>query len=169
MTANRSGTPLTVLLVVIVAMGGILAWSRYRASQAAEIHLSQSPAGETITDEIYIGGAVPSPGYYPLSDEDSIAELLQAAGSPQTGPDSAIITLHVGEAGEKESPQKINLNRAEAWLLEALPGIGEERAEAIVSYRQEQGPFQNVQELVKVPGIGSGTFEEIKHLITVAD
>lgn len=96
-----------------------------------------------------------------------MAELLRAAGGTQT--DSTVISLHLNGAGEEMSPQQINLNRAEAWLLEAMPGIGGERAEAIVSYRREQGPFQNIQELVKVPGIGPGTFAEIKHLITVAD
>ncbi len=167
MTANRLETPLAVMLVAIVAVGGIMAWSRYHASQAAEIHLSQSPAGEALPNGIYIGGAVPNPGFYPLSAEDSVAELLHAAGGTQT--DSTVINLHLSEAGEEASPQQINLNRAEAWLLEALPGIGGERAKAIVSYRREQGPFQNIQELVKVPGIGPGTFAEIKHLITVAD
>jgi len=167
MTANRLGTPLIILLAVIVAVGGIWAWSRYRAGQAGEIHLNQSLPGEAPPNEIYIGGAVPNPGFYPLGDEDSVAELLRAAGGPETS--SAIISLYANEPGEAVSPQRINLNRAEAWLLEALPSIGEERADAIVSYRHEQGPFQNVQELMKVPGIGPGTFEEIKHLITVAD
>ena len=169
MTANRLWTPLIILLVVIVAVGGILAWSRYRASQADEIHLSRSPTGEALPDEIYIGGTIPNPGFYPLRDEDSVAELFQAAGGPETGANPKIITLHISAAGEESSPQKINLNNAESWLLRALPGIGEERAAAIVTYRYEQGSFQNIQELMKVPGIGPGTFEEIKHLITVAN
>jgi competence protein ComEA len=80
-----------------------------------------------------------------------------------------VITLHIGEAGDEVAPQKINLNRAEAWLLEALPEIGEERANAIIDYRSEYGPFRSINELTKVSGIGTKTLEQIKHLITVAD
>jgi len=68
-----------------------------------------------------------------------------------------------------EAPQKVNLNRAEVWLLEALPGIGEERAKAIVDYRLEQGAFRSINELTKVTGIGVKTFEQVKPLISVAD
>ena len=66
-------------------------------------------------------------------------------------------------------PQKINLNRAEAWLLEALPEIGESRAQAIIDYREQNGPFHNINELIKVEGIGTATYEKIKDRITVAD
>jgi len=54
-------------------------------------------------------------------------------------------------------------------LLEALPGIGETRAQAIIDYRQQNGPFHNINELTKVEGIGIATYEKIKHLISVAD
>lgn len=74
--------------------------------------------------------------------------------------------IHVGK---EESPQKVDLNRAEAWLLQALPGIGESRAQAIIKYRQEKGPFRQTSDLMKVEGIGPATYEPIKHLITVAE
>jgi competence protein ComEA len=70
---------------------------------------------------------------------------------------------------EGEPPQKVNINRAEAWLLGALPGIGEVRAQAIIDYRQQNGPFRSTNELLKVAGIGTATYERIKDLITVAD
>ena len=71
--------------------------------------------------------------------------------------------------GEEIQPQRININRAEAWLLEALPGIGETRAQAIIDFRNQNGVFHNINELLKVKGIGVTTYEQIKHLITVAD
>lgn len=73
------------------------------------------------------------------------------------------------EAGEQQEPQKIDINRAEVWLLKALPGIGETLAQRIVDYRQQNGSFHNTNELLKVAGIGTTTYERIKHLITVAD
>ncbi len=169
MTANKLWTPLTILLAVIIAVGGILAWSRYHTSQAAGISLASNLTEERLPNEIYIGGAVTNPGFYPLKRNDSIEALVQAAGGADISAELRSIKLHIGEIGEDSSPQKIDINRAEIWLLEALPGIGEERAKAIITYRREQGPFHTVKELMKVPGIGIGTFEGIKYLITVAD
>ncbi|MDO8568153.1 MAG: ComEA family DNA-binding protein [Dehalococcoidales bacterium] len=71
--------------------------------------------------------------------------------------------------GGQDSPQsqKINLNRADAWLLAALPDIGQTRAQAIVNYRQKNGPFRSTNELLKVEGIGTAIYDKIKDLITV--
>ncbi len=70
-------------------------------------------------------------------------------------------------AAPGDGPQKVDVNRAEAWLLAALPGIGEGRAKAIVDYRQKHGPYRDINELLKVPGIGDTIFEGIRQLITV--
>ncbi len=50
----------------------------------------------------------------------------------------------------------IDLNGADVYDLQRLPGIGEKRAQAIVEYREEHGPFQSVEDLGLVPGIGEG-------------
>jgi competence protein ComEA len=47
--------------------------------------------------------------------------------------------------------------------------MGETKARSIIEYRRQNGPFRDVNELVKVEGIGTATLEEISHLITVAD
>jgi len=74
-----------------------------------------------------------------------------------------------GEVNPAELPQKIDINRAEAWLLEALPGIGESKAQAIIAYRQQNGGFKHITEITEVEGIGPAIYEEIKDLITVGD
>ena len=51
--------------------------------------------------------------------------------------------------------------------LQQLPGIGEVRAHSIMEYRQEHGPFEKVEDITRVSGIGSGVFEDIIDLITV--
>jgi competence ComEA-like helix-hairpin-helix protein len=66
-------------------------------------------------------------------------------------------------------PQKIDINRAEAWLLEALPGIGPSKAQAIIDYRQQNGGFGHIAEITEVPGIGETIYENIRDLITVGD
>jgi len=159
-------TLITILLVVIIAIISMVAWSRYRQSQAIEISM---PAFQELRGEIYIGGVVSSPGFYSLKAGDTVEALIQAAGGTTSSADLGWLKLYIPQTGEEEQPQKIDLNRAEAWLLEALPGIGETRAQAIIDYRQQNGPFNNINELIKVEGIGTATYEKIKHLITVAD
>jgi comEA protein len=66
-------------------------------------------------------------------------------------------------------PQKIDINRAEAWLLEALPGIGPSKAQSIIDYRQQNGGFSDISELLNVSGIGQDIYQKIKDLITVGD
>ena len=164
---SKYWTLLIILLIATITVGGIEVWSRYRGSQPIEISISTPTSQEQLTD-IYIGGAVNNPGFYPLRGEDSIEALTQAAGGTTTSADLSKIRLYIPQV-EEEAPQKVDLNRAEAWLLEALPGIGESRAKAIIAYRQQNGPFQNIGELIKVKGIGATIYEQIKHLITVAD
>ena len=61
----------------------------------------------------------------------------------------------------------INVNTASATELEALPGVGEVIAQAIVDYRTENGPFASVDQLLDVSGIGEATLEDIRELVTV--
>ena len=162
---NKYGTLITILLVAIIAISSIVACSRYSRSQLVEI---STPSVQELQGEIYIGGAVTNPGFYPLKAGDTIEALIQAAGGT-TNADLSWLKLYFSQTGEEEQSQKIDLNRAEAWLLEALEGIGETRAQAIIDYREQNGLFNNINELTKVKGIGATTYEKIKHLITVAD
>lgn len=65
--------------------------------------------------------------------------------------------------------QKIDINRAEAWLLEALPGIGPAKAQAIIDYRQQNGGFSHIYEITNVPGISTTMYQNIEGMITVGD
>lgn len=62
---------------------------------------------------------------------------------------------------------RINLNTASPQELTALEGIGEVKAQAIISYRTEHGDFLNIEEVLRVKGIGEKTFEKIKDDICV--
>ena len=165
--ASKYRTPLTISLLAIIITASIVVWSRYNANQPTEITIANPPHEEQ-PGEIQIGGAVNNPGLYPLKAGDSIAVLVQAAGGTTTGSESDDIRLYIPEVGEDPS-QKIDLNRAEVWLLKALPGIGSDRANAIVAYRNQNGPFRNTSELIKVSGIGTKTFQQVEPLVTVAD
>jgi len=169
MTAGRfinGWTLMAIILVAIIVAGSVVIWSRYSRNQAIEISVvpDREPQGE-----IYIGGEVHNPGFYPLEAGDSIGDVIRAAGGTTDSADLSQLELLVRDAAEGEPLQKVNINLAEAWLLEALPGIGKVRAQAVIEYRRQNGPFRNINELVKVEGIGTTSYEQIKHLITVAD
>jgi competence protein ComEA len=154
------------VLVIIIIAGGIVIWSKYSRSQAVEISLVPAP---TLQGDIYVGGEVNNPGLYPLEVGDNIEGMLQVAGGTTDNADLSQLELIVPGLEEEASSQKVNINLAEAWLLETLPGIGQVRAQSIIDYRRQNGPFRSTNELVDVEGIGTATYEKIKHLITVAD
>ena len=156
---------LAVILAAVIIASGITIGMKYHSSTGTEISLVPEKAFQ---GNIYVGGRVNNPGIYPLFAGDSVDDLIRAAGGIQEGAEIADIRLIFSDA-EKNTPQKININRAEAWLLEALPGIGEERARAIIDYRTQHGLFHDIFELANVPGLGGSVFEETKDLITVSD
>ncbi len=62
----------------------------------------------------------------------------------------------------------VNLNAASAAQLQTLPGVGSSTAERIVEYRQKNGAFKKIEELMNVKGIGEKSFLKLKPLITIA-
>lgn len=61
----------------------------------------------------------------------------------------------------------ININLADSQTLQKLPGIGPAKSQAIISYREQNGTFNNIQDLLKVSGIGDATFTNLEALVTV--
>jgi len=165
--ADRLYLFITVFLVVAAIAGGVTLAVQRSKSQPMEIVLSQTEPPEQ-SGELYIGGAVANPGVYSLKEGDTLQTLLSDAGI-EPDADLSHIEIYVPREGEAELPQKIDINRAEPWLLEALPGIGAVLAQRIVDYRSENGPFRIIEDLLKVSGIGTAKFEQIKDYITVSD
>ena len=154
-----------LVLLIVIAVSGYFTWQGLSEHRPIEIQLSPEPQFE---GEIYIGGAVTNPGFYPFTTSDRLSELLRAAGGVNNA-EPERWRLHISEAGIMETPQLIDINRAEVWLLKTLPDIGDARAEAIVNYRTLNGRFRNINELTRVKDIGPAIFERVKALITVAD
>lgn len=157
---------LAVLIIDGTIVGGLVAWSEYRPGKPIEILLA--PQSE-FQGNINISGAVANPGLYPFQSTDTMETLLKAAGGKAGNDSTGRFELYVADMSREHELQKVDINRAGAWLLEALPGIKEVKAQAIIDYREQNGPFRNIKEITRVEGIGTGTFEQIKHLITVAD
>jgi competence ComEA-like helix-hairpin-helix protein len=166
-SAQRVYLFITVFLFVAAVVGGIMLAVQHGRSDSTEIILSETVPPE-ISGEVCIEGAVATPGIYALRAGDTLEALLCDAGI-ETDADLTHIEIHVPRQGEEQPSQRIDINRAEPWLLEVLPGIGEVLAQRIVDYRSETGSFRTIQDLLQVEGIGSVTLEKIEDYITVSD
>ena len=77
----------------------------------------------------------------------------------------SLIAGSIAFAGDQDTG-KVDINKATVNELAKLPGIGKKKAEAIVAYRNEKGKFNSVDDLKKIEGIGTKTFEKIKEHLT---
>lgn len=84
------------------------------------------------------------------------AQLAHTVGALETAP-----TARSQEGQESQDSAQLNINTASETELTSLPGVGAKTAAAIVAYRQEHGPFQNVTELQQVKGIGAAKYEAL--------
>ena len=140
---------------------------------------------------VHVVGAVAEPGLVTVPDGARVADALQAAGGatgkadltalnlarsvvdgeqlyvpepgetvPGTGPPAAGGQIAPGDA--PGAGAAVDINAADALALEALPGVGPSIAQAIVEWREANGPFASVDELEDVPGIGPATLEKIR-------
>lgn len=106
-----------------------------------------------------------------------LEEILAAARADQviqvtcgcTGEDQ-VQQIPVGDGAVQVMPVddgRVNINAADALDLQKLNGIGEARAQAIISHRESVGAFQSVEDIKQVEGIGDGIFDKIKDEISV--
>ena len=137
-----------------------------------------------------IKGAVLHPGVYEIAQGKRVIDLVGLAGGLTEDADSSQINfamhvqdemvLYIPKKGENiegviSSPvnpqraekQTVNLNSATAGELETLPGVGPAKAEAIIEYRETNGPFNSIEDLKSISGIGDKTYEKLKEYISV--
>jgi competence protein ComEA len=81
---------------------------------------------------------------------------------------SSALSLQVQQAQET-SEKKININTASSAELQKLPRIGPKIAQRIIDFRNQNGNFKNIEEIIKVRGIGEKVFKQIKDMITVGE
>lgn len=133
---------------------------------------------------VQVSGAVVSPGVYELPEESRVFEAIELAGGLTGEADAGQINqaqvlndgqmIYVMKKGEAESPgigqqqdEKVNLNTATAEELMTLPGIGEAKAVSIIAWREANGGFQRIEDLMEIEGIKEGVFSKIKDSIKV--
>lgn len=138
---------------------------------------------ETIKICVYVVGEVNSPGVFEVDDGMRIHEVIELAGGVTENADVSRINLAkilddeekitvpkkiiIDENVESEDSRLININSASAEKLSTLDGIGKSTAEKIIRYREENGYFNSIEDLMNVSGIGESKFNAIKDDIEV--
>ncbi len=181
----RRGESQGRLAVVLCVAGGVVGAALGLLQGASEplSPPSSSTPNRLATVEIHVAGWVTSPGVVSVPAGSLVVDAILAAGglkpgalveavnlaSPVSagqqilvpGPDSDRIVSGVGGSA------KVPVNRATATELETLPGVGPVLAGRIVAFRDQNGPFGTVEDLLGVPGIGEAKLAAIRDLIAV--
>jgi competence protein ComEA len=97
-----------------------------------------------------------------------MAVVIAAAALALAAPVGAIPTQERAAEAKVAPAQVVNINTAPAEQLERLPGVGPKTAARIVEYRQKNGGFKKIEELMNVRGIGEKAFLKMKSQLTVA-
>ena len=144
---------------------------------------------------VHVSGAVIKPGVYSLPSGSRVKDAIEKSGGLKSDADSNLVNLAMLvedgmqvwvpyqsiDKADTDMPfamevepttggaevNRININTANQIELESLSGIGPSRAQAIIQYRLEKGPFKEIEEIQEVSGIGPVTFEKIEPFITV--
>ena len=145
---------------------------------------------------VYISGEVNKPGIVTLSDGDRLATAVEKVGGTTKKADLNGVNMAVklqdemhytipkiGDIAREDNSKletndntnqnealktsQININTATIEELDKLPGVGEATANKIVSHRNDNGEFKNIEEIKNVNGIGDKKFEAMKELICV--
>ena len=180
------------LAIAAAAAGVVAILLRDPSPGAVDIVLPTSTPPSDV--RVYMTGAVNVPGVHRVDEGARLADAVEAAGGAAPDADLVAVNLamrvadedhwHIPRMGEAAPPptiqtttgttsrssnggSRLDINTASATELETLPQIGEVRAQAIVAHRDANGPFDTVENLVEVHGIGPGTLETIRDLIEV--
>jgi competence protein ComEA len=104
--------------------------------------------------------------YFPYEEEVEAGDIRYSSIS-----DTVLTSAEEAESREttvqSSSSGKVNINTADRTELMTLPGIGESKAELIISYRESNGSFSSIEDIMNINGIKNGVYSKIKDYITV--
>ena len=164
------------------------------SNEPGSLELEENPEEEENPQEeenlvVDVKGAIKSPGVYEMKLGDRVIDVIEQAGGLHENADSNNINfamklvdemvLYIPIVGEEkiiestvgdvqnQDDGKVNLNKASEEELQTLTGVGPAKASAIIEYRDQNGGFKKVEEIMEISGIGEKTFEKFKDQITV--
>lgn len=175
-----------VLLALAVTVGiGIF---RGQSAPTQAVTIDETPAATATPAELYVhvSGAVRDPGLYIVPDGSRLVDAVAAAGgfTKKADRDGVNLARPVADGEQVVVPRKgeksaapatpggpgaatVNLNTADQTALESLPGIGPALAQRILQWREDNGRFTSVDDLLAVSGIGDKMLATLRDLVTV--
>ena len=177
-----------VLIEVILLF--ILSLVACRGDETEVLVMEEAQIEAEVTDDVevqkmifvYVCGAVANEGVYELPEGSRGYEAIKMAGgftdvAVTTAVNQAAVlqdemTLYVPNYSEFAESQeandgKVNLNLASKEELMTLPGVGESKADSIISYREEHNGFKSIEEIMEITGIKEGLFNKVKDYIKI--
>lgn len=188
------GNVITCIVLVLAVIGVAVFLICYDESDTVDIiaadksSLETGSYGEetTLTMAVHIVGCVEKPGVYYVDEGAIVNDVVKLAGGLTKDADVSVTNLarrvtdgmmitiyskrQVAEGNtalEAGKQVQININTADKERLMSLPGIGESKATAIISYRNKNGGFKEIKEIMNISGIKEAVFNKIKDYITV--
>lgn len=181
-----------VIIGCLVAVSGILYLQDSKEEpitinvQESDTQRSGTVMAEEPTIVVYVTGAVNSPDVYEVKEHSRLHELVELAGGFKVNASKETLNLarfvfdgemiHVPEEddgteklslNERSYSDKVSINQASILELMTLTGIGETKAQAIIDYRKANGPFQRIEDIMKVNGIKDAMYNKIKDDIVI--
>jgi len=176
--------------VVILALGALAIAVIVGIVRGAGSAQSLAPAPVTVATAstslyVHVSGAVNAPGLYVLHADARVVDAVAAAGGLAEDAEAAgvnlarpvtdgeqVIVPRVGEAPAAgpagvTADGRVNLNTADEGALDTLPGVGPAIAGRIIEWREANGRFASVDDLLSVSGIGPKMLESLRDLVTV--
>ncbi len=178
----------TILIGLVVTVVTIIAFSVVQSAtaQTGDSGLNGQPTSEVVGEnevKVDISGEINHPGEYSISPEETLGTLISMAGGVTSKADSkaynpsiyigTYVSFYIPPVTElpaicvEETIEKVNINIAgEAELKEV--GFNSSQAPNVVTYREENGLFQVLEDLLNVKGIGEATFNKVKNKICLS-
>jgi len=189
---RRLGVGAAIVLVLVAAAVSVMigmvraAGAPDAAGEVVSEQIDTTASAELPALYVHVSGAVRSPGLYRLDDGARVVDAIAAAGGLASDADEEAVNLArrvtdgeqlrvpvVGEeppasaAGGVASDGRVNLNTADVAALDTLPRVGPAIAERIIQWREANGAFTSVDDLLSVPGIGEKMLASLRDLVTV--
>ena len=181
-TTDQRRAVIAITSGALLLAGCLFVGSRGEAVEAPAVRVIEEPSQKMLL--VHVAGKVRRPGVYPLVDGSRVIDALAAAGGAKKDVDLSQINLarkvNDGEQillgikvsggprnNSKNFSGTVYVNRASAAQFDSLVGIGPVLARRIIDFRSANGPFVDVADLKKVPGIGEKTFERIKNRLSL--
>jgi len=179
-TRGRVAT-MAALAVVAVTIGALIGRTPVSVPTSTTDAGNAQDQGEADTVAVHVSGMVVAPGVVDVPPDSIVADAIEAAGgllsaavvdqinlaAPIAPGEQIIVPGPTGSASAEPGADEtvLSINQASAGDLESLPGVGPVLAERIVSYRESNGRFEAVEDLLEVPGIGEAKLEAIRDLV----